>query len=92
MVIGVAASGKEISTRPFQLVTGRQWKGTAFGGYKSRKEVCRRCICFDVVARLHYPDGPLVRMAMSQAIYVWLPYADSMWRMAHGALARSHQL
>jgi len=42
IVIGVAASGKEISTRPFQLVTGRQWKGTAFGGYKSRKEVCRR--------------------------------------------------
>ena len=42
VVIGVAASGKEISTRPFQLVTGRQWKGTAFGGYKSRKEVRRR--------------------------------------------------
>ena len=32
IVIGVAASGKEISTRPFQLVTGRSWKGTAFGG------------------------------------------------------------
>jgi S-(hydroxymethyl)glutathione dehydrogenase/alcohol dehydrogenase len=32
-VIGVAAAGKEISTRPFQLVTGRVWKGTAFGGY-----------------------------------------------------------
>ena len=38
-VIGVAAGGKEISTRPFQLVTGRTWKGTAFGGFKSRKEV-----------------------------------------------------
>ena len=38
-VIGVAAAGKEISTRPFQLVTGRQWKGTAFGGWKSRDEV-----------------------------------------------------
>ena len=38
-VIGVAAAGKEISTRPFQLVTGRQWKGTAFGGWKSRTEV-----------------------------------------------------
>ena len=37
--IGVAASGKEISTRPFQLVTGRKWVGTAFGGYKSRTEV-----------------------------------------------------
>jgi len=38
-VIGVAASGHEISTRPFQLVTGRIWKGTAFGGFKSRKDV-----------------------------------------------------
>ena len=35
-VIGVAASGQEISTRPFQLVTGRSWVGTAFGGFKSR--------------------------------------------------------
>eukprot|EP00192_Tetraselmis_astigmatica_P011508 CAMPEP_0117669494 /NCGR_PEP_ID=MMETSP0804-20121206/12165_1 /TAXON_ID=1074897 /ORGANISM="Tetraselmis astigmatica, Strain CCMP880" /LENGTH=380 /DNA_ID=CAMNT_0005477561 /DNA_START=84 /DNA_END=1226 /DNA_ORIENTATION=+ len=39
VVIGVAASGQEISTRPFQLVTGRVWKGTAFGGYKSRRDV-----------------------------------------------------
>ena len=38
-VIGVAASGQEISTRPFQLVTGRKWTGTAFGGFKSRSEV-----------------------------------------------------
>ena len=38
-VIGVAAAGQEISTRPFQLVTGRKWMGTAFGGYKSRLEV-----------------------------------------------------
>ena len=39
VVVGVAASGKEISTRPFQLVTGRVWKGTAFGGYKSCVDV-----------------------------------------------------
>ena len=39
VIIGVAAGGKEISTRPFQLVTGRSWKGTAFGGVKSRSEV-----------------------------------------------------
>lgn len=32
VIIGVAASGQEIKTRPFQLVTGRTWKGTAFGG------------------------------------------------------------
>ncbi|KAI1238525.1 hypothetical protein IHE44_0013259, partial [Lamprotornis superbus] len=35
VIVGVAASGQEISTRPFQLVTGRTWKGTAFGGWKS---------------------------------------------------------
>ena len=38
-IIGVAAAGQEISTRPFQLVTGRTWKGTAFGGWKSRDSV-----------------------------------------------------
>lgn len=35
VIVGVAATGTEISTRPFQLVTGRTWKGTAFGGWKS---------------------------------------------------------
>ncbi|BAM82756.1 alcohol dehydrogenase class III [Cyanidioschyzon merolae strain 10D] len=39
VIIGVAASGEEISTRPFQLVTGRTWKGTAFGGAKSRTQL-----------------------------------------------------
>lgn len=39
IIIGVAGAGQEISTRPFQLVTGRQWKGTAFGGYKSGIQV-----------------------------------------------------
>lgn len=39
VIIGVAAAGKEISTRPFQLVTGRVWRGTAFGGVKSRDGV-----------------------------------------------------
>lgn len=38
-IIGVAASGQEIATRPFQLVTGRVWGGTAFGGYKGRTAV-----------------------------------------------------
>lgn len=39
VIVGVAAAGQEISTRPFQLVTGRVWKGTAFGGWKSKESV-----------------------------------------------------
>ncbi|MEC7781052.1 MAG: S-(hydroxymethyl)glutathione dehydrogenase/class III alcohol dehydrogenase, partial [Pseudomonadota bacterium] len=39
IIIGVAAAGKEIATRPFQLVTGRVWRGTAFGGAKGRSDV-----------------------------------------------------
>ncbi|KFC62713.1 S-(Hydroxymethyl)glutathione dehydrogenase [Devosia sp. LC5] len=39
VVIGVAGAGKEISTRPFQLVTGRTWMGTAFGGARGRTDV-----------------------------------------------------
>lgn len=41
VIIGVAPAGAEIATRPFQLVTGRQWKGTAFGGAKGRTDVPR---------------------------------------------------
>lgn len=50
-VIGVAAAGKEISTRPFQLVTGRVWRGTAFGGWKSRSSVPKlveRCLAGEI--------------------------------------------
>ncbi|MGA8294125.1 MAG: zinc-binding dehydrogenase, partial [Rhodoplanes sp.] len=39
IIIGVAGSGQEIATRPFQLVTGRVWKGTAFGGARGRTDV-----------------------------------------------------
>ncbi|OOE37837.1 S-(hydroxymethyl)glutathione dehydrogenase/class III alcohol dehydrogenase [Salinivibrio kushneri] len=39
VIIGVAGAGQEISTRPFQLVTGRVWKGSAFGGVKGRSEL-----------------------------------------------------
>ena len=39
VIIGVAEAGKEIATRPFQLVTGRVWKGTAFGGARGRTDV-----------------------------------------------------
>ena len=41
IIIGVAGAGQEISTRPFQLVTGRVWRGTAFGGAKGRTDVPR---------------------------------------------------
>jgi S-(hydroxymethyl)glutathione dehydrogenase/alcohol dehydrogenase len=39
VILGVAGAGKEISTRPFQLVTGRVWRGTAFGGARGRTDV-----------------------------------------------------
>lgn len=39
VIIGVAGAGEEISTRPFQLITGRTWKGTAFGGARGRRDV-----------------------------------------------------
>ena len=41
IIIGVAGAGREIATRPFQLVTGRVWRGTAFGGAKGRTDVPR---------------------------------------------------
>ena len=41
VIIGVAGAGQEIKTRPFQLVTGRVWKGSAFGGAKGRRDVPR---------------------------------------------------
>ena len=39
MIIGVAGAGQEINTRPFQLVTGRVWRGSAFGGVKGRSQL-----------------------------------------------------
>jgi S-(hydroxymethyl)glutathione dehydrogenase / alcohol dehydrogenase len=39
VIIGVAGAGQEIRTRPFQLVTGRVWRGSAFGGVKGRSEL-----------------------------------------------------
>ena len=42
IIIGVAGAGQEISTRPFQLVTGRVWRGTAFGGAQAGAPTCRR--------------------------------------------------
>src|SRR5881394_2606203 len=39
IIVGVAGAGQEISTRPFQLVTGRVWRGSAFGGVKGRSQL-----------------------------------------------------
>lgn len=39
IIIGVAGAGQEIKTRPFQLVTGRVWRGSAFGGVKGRTQL-----------------------------------------------------
>jgi S-(hydroxymethyl)glutathione dehydrogenase/alcohol dehydrogenase len=41
IIIGVAGAGEEIATRPFQLVTGRVWRGSAFGGARGRSDVPR---------------------------------------------------
>jgi S-(hydroxymethyl)glutathione dehydrogenase/alcohol dehydrogenase len=41
IIIGVAGAGEEIGTRPFQLVTGRVWRGSAFGGARGRRDVPR---------------------------------------------------
>jgi Zn-dependent alcohol dehydrogenase len=49
VIIGVAAAGTEIATRPFQLVTGRVWRGSAFGGYKVEQLsffLCSRLVSF----------------------------------------------
>ena len=43
VIIGVAGAGQEISTRPFQLVTGRVWRGSAFGGVRGRSELRAMC-------------------------------------------------
>ncbi len=59
-IIGVAAAGQEIKTRPFQLVTGRRWTGTAFGGFKSRSEVPK--LVDD------YESG---KLALDQCVGVW---------------------
>ena len=65
IIIGVAGAGEEISTRPFQLVTGRVWRGSAFGGVKGRSELP------DYVAR--YLNG---EFAISDFITETMPLTD----------------
>jgi S-(hydroxymethyl)glutathione dehydrogenase/alcohol dehydrogenase len=65
VIIGVAGAGQEIRTRPFQLVTGRVWKGTAFGGARGRTDVPR------IVD--WYMDG---KIAIDELITHTMPLAD----------------
>lgn len=64
-IIGVAGSGQEISTRPFQLVTGRVWRGTAFGGVKGRSQLPGMV--------LKYMDGDI---KIDQLVTHDLPFED----------------
>ena len=54
-IVGVAGAGQEISTRPFQLVTGRSWRGTAFGGARGRTDV-PRIVAWYMEGRLNIDD------------------------------------
>jgi hypothetical protein len=91
VIIGVAAAGQEISTRPFQLVTGRQWKGTAFGGYKSRVQVlcCLLPAAYSGAAAHMLRPATLPAAAMSSTHMSDLTSLTSLrhtrWRLTTGA-------
>ena len=65
VIIGVAAAGQEISTRPFQLVTGRTWKGTAFGGAKGRRDV-PKIVDWYMEGRINIDDLITHKLPLSQ--------------------------
>jgi S-(hydroxymethyl)glutathione dehydrogenase / alcohol dehydrogenase len=65
VIIGVAEAGAEISTRPFQLVTGRVWKGTAFGGARGRTDV-PRIVDWYMEGRLQIDQLITHRLALDQ--------------------------
>jgi hypothetical protein len=80
-IIGVAASGQEISTRPFQLVTGRVWRGSAFGG--------EQCACLtgeETHARSHSQDGRAARLCQSSSKSTWV--ASSRWTSSSRTMCR----
>jgi S-(hydroxymethyl)glutathione dehydrogenase / alcohol dehydrogenase len=64
VIIGVAGAGEEIATRPFQLVTGRTWKGTAFGGAKSRRDV-PKIVDWYMEGKINIDDLITHRLALS---------------------------
>jgi S-(hydroxymethyl)glutathione dehydrogenase / alcohol dehydrogenase len=63
VIIGVAGAGQEICTRPFQLVTGRVWKGTAFGGARGRRDV-PRIVDWYMEGRINIDDLITHRLAL----------------------------
>ncbi|CBY20127.1 unnamed protein product [Oikopleura dioica] len=77
VIIGVAASGQEISTRPFQLVTGRVWKGTAFGGYKSRDSVPKLVEEY-LAGEMKLDEFITGHMPLDKINEVWNPAFDDM--------------
>ena len=79
IIIGVAGAGQEIATRPFQLVTGRVWKGTAFGGARGRTDVPR------IVD--WYMEG---RINIDDLITHVLPFEQDQRRVRPDASRREH--
>ncbi|MDN0074158.1 S-(hydroxymethyl)glutathione dehydrogenase/class III alcohol dehydrogenase [Crenobacter sp. SG2303] len=65
IVIGVAGAGEEISTRPFQLVTGRVWKGTAFGGARGRTDV-PKIVDWYMDGKIHIDELITHRLTLAQ--------------------------
>jgi S-(hydroxymethyl)glutathione dehydrogenase / alcohol dehydrogenase len=65
IIIGVAEAGAEISTRPFQLVTGRKWEGTAFGGARGRTDV-PKIVDWYMEGKLNIDDLITHRLALPQ--------------------------
>ncbi|MBI3228876.1 MAG: zinc-binding dehydrogenase, partial [Burkholderiales bacterium] len=64
-IIGVAAAGEEISTRPFQLVTGREWRGSAFGGARGRTDV-PKIVDWYMEGKLNIDDLITHRLSLEQ--------------------------
>ncbi|MCO4863834.1 S-(hydroxymethyl)glutathione dehydrogenase/class III alcohol dehydrogenase [Cupriavidus sp. WGlv3] len=65
VVIGVAAAGEEVRTRPFQLVTGREWKGSAFGGARGRTDV-PKIVDWYMENRINIDDMVTHRLSLEQ--------------------------
>ena len=70
IIIGVAEAGKEISTRPFQLVTGRVWKGSAFGGARGRTDV-PKIVDWYMDGKLNIDDLITHKLALKDINQAW---------------------